>query len=72
MKGVESTEGTQEYCGQCGEPKTGAGVTDHERCAARAELEPPRYCAQCRRRMVVQVLPQGWSARCVEHGTITG
>ena len=31
-------------------------------------LEPPRYCAQCRRRMVVQVLPRGWSARCSEHG----
>ena len=31
-------------------------------------LEPPRYCPQCRRRMVVQVLPRGWSARCSEHG----
>ncbi|MBW8802258.1 MAG: hypothetical protein AUG49_09280 [Catenulispora sp. 13_1_20CM_3_70_7] len=68
---MEGVEGIEEYCGQCGEPKT-PGTTGHERCAARAELEPPRYCAQCRRRMVVQVLPQGWSARCVEHGTITG
>jgi len=34
-------------------------------------LEPPRYCAQCRRRMVVQVLPRGWSARCSEHGLIS-
>ena len=57
------------YCGQCGEP---ASATGHERCDARAELEPPRYCAQCRRRMVVQIVPSGWSAKCVEHGTITG
>lgn len=34
-------------------------------------LEPPRYCPQCRRRMVVQVLPRGWSARCSEHGVLT-
>ncbi|NUR31933.1 MAG: hypothetical protein HOV83_39850 [Catenulispora sp.] len=58
-----------EFCGQCGEPTGSAG---HERCAARAELEPPRYCAHCRRRMVVQVVPTGWAAKCVEHGTITG
>ena len=32
--------------------------------ARRAALEPPRYCAQCRRRMVVQVTPLGWTARC--------
>ncbi|MFL6109776.1 MAG: hypothetical protein ACJ786_00260 [Catenulispora sp.] len=68
---MAGTEGIEEYCGQCGEPQA-TGTADHERCAARAELEPPRYCARCRRRMVVQVLPQGWSARCVEHGTITG
>jgi len=34
-------------------------------------LEPPRYCPQCRRRMVVQVLPRGWSARCSEHGVLS-
>ncbi|MCW2778088.1 MAG: N-acetyltransferase [Frankiales bacterium] len=53
------------YCDQCGEPLTGEG---HDRCRAARELEPPRYCGQCRRRMVVQVHPTGWSARCVEHG----
>jgi len=35
------------------------------------ELEPPRYCTHCRRRMVVQVTPVGWTARCVEHGELT-
>ncbi len=53
------------FCGQCGEPGT------HEACQHLLELEPPRYCARCRRRMVVQVHPTGWSARCVEHGTVT-
>ena len=56
------------WCDQCGEAATG----DHGACAERRELEPPRYCGQCRRRMVVQVLPRGWSARCVEHGVRTG
>lgn len=55
------------WCGQCGAELTGEG---HGRC--RDGLEPPRYCAHCRRRMVVQVVPSGWSARCVEHGTTTG
>jgi hypothetical protein len=53
------------YCDQCGEDAAHDG---HDACAARRRLEPPRYCPQCRRRMVVQVLPRGWSARCVEHG----
>lgn len=53
-------------CGHCGEPGT------HEECRGRYALDPPRYCGQCRRRMVVQVHPTGWSARCVEHGLLTG
>ncbi len=58
------------YCGHCGEAVGAPDARDHERCAARLELEPPRYCGQCHRRMVVQVVPTGWSAKCVEHGTI--
>ncbi|MDQ3166409.1 MAG: hypothetical protein M3Q17_09700 [Actinomycetota bacterium] len=53
------------YCGQCGEP---LAAGDHAGCRQRAALEPPRYCAECRRRMVVQVVPRGWSARCSRHG----
>lgn len=53
------------WCGQCGDALTAEA---HARCRAAAELEPPRYCAHCRRRMVVQVTPTGWTARCVEHG----
>lgn len=56
------------WCGQCGQALTAEG---HERCRRAVALEPPRYCAHCRRRMVVQVVPTGWSARCVEHGIRT-
>lgn len=50
------------WCGHCGEP----GVR-HE-----SPLDPPRFCERCQRRMVVQVHPTGWAARCVQHGTLTG
>jgi len=56
------------YCDRCGAP---AGAGDHAECARARELEPPRYCARCRRRMVVQVTPTGWTARCAEHGELT-
>ena len=56
------------YCGHCGELLDAA---DHERCRMLLELEPPRFCVHCRRRMKVQVIPRGWSAECVEHG-VTG
>ena len=55
------------YCDHCGEP---LDVADHAVCRARRELEPPRYCPICRRRMVVQVVPTGWTARCSEHGLL--
>lgn len=49
------------WCGHCGE----RGVQHDE------PLEPPRWCTRCRRRMVVQVHPTGWTARCSVHGTVT-
>lgn len=56
------------WCEQCG----GAlDEGDHTPCERLAVLDPPRWCPQCRRRMVVQVLPTGWRATCVEHGTRT-
>ncbi|GIJ28723.1 hypothetical protein Vqi01_38850 [Micromonospora qiuiae] len=57
------------WCDRCGEA---AASGPHEGCAAARTLEPPRYCARCRRRMKVQVLPVGWSAVCVEHGESQG
>jgi ribosomal protein S18 acetylase RimI-like enzyme len=56
------------WCGQCGLELTPEG---HQRCRSAASLDPPRFCANCRRRMVVQVTPTGWTARCVEHGVLT-
>ena len=38
--------------------------------AARMGLEPARFCGQCGRRMVVQVRPDGWDARCSRHGVV--
>lgn len=62
------------WCDSCGQeldgPSLGSGR--HDRCEAARELEPPRYCPHCRRRMVVQIHPTGWTARCVEHGERTG
>ena len=57
------------WCGQCGEALTPEG---HAACRRAAALDPPRFCGQCRRRMVVQVTPTGWTARCVEHGLTSG
>lgn len=60
----------QPFCVHCGEELTAGG--DHARCAIpRTALEPPRFCAQCARRMVVQVTPTGWTARCSRHGEIS-
>ncbi|MGL6236566.1 MAG: hypothetical protein ACRC20_14615 [Segniliparus sp.] len=53
---------------------TGALLSEAEAPAlspnARAGGEPPRFCGQCGRRMVVQVHPRGWDATCSRHGTI--
>ncbi|MBI3215290.1 MAG: hypothetical protein HYZ38_15790 [Mycobacterium sp.] len=38
--------------------------------AAQLGLEPPRYCAACGRRMIVQVRPDGWWAKCSRHGLV--
>ncbi len=57
------------FCDRCGEP---AETGDHAACVAARELEPPRFCADCRRRMKVQVVPTGWTATCVEHGLRRG
>lgn len=58
------------FCSWCG------GATDdgdHDACRRRLALvDPPRYCPSCARRMVVQVEPMGWTARCSRHGETTG
>lgn len=56
------------FCDRCGQ-RLDAG--DHDACRRARLLEPPRFCARCRRRMVVQVLPTGWQAICGEHGMLS-
>jgi hypothetical protein len=73
MVSLSSTTDPAEFCGLCGEPSDGgAGRTSngHHRCAERLAMEPPRYCAACRRRMKVQVTPLGWTAECSRHGVV--
>ncbi|UYP17420.1 hypothetical protein OED52_11955 [Rhodococcus sp. Z13] len=52
-----------------GEPLAEGGVRTRF-AAAELGLEPPRFCAQCGRRMIVQITPDGWWARCSRHGTV--
>ena len=54
------------WCGWCGEA---LAEGEHSTCLRQPELEPPRWCAYCRRRMVVQVVPGAWVARCSRHGS---
>jgi hypothetical protein len=63
----EQTMSAERFCDHCGEPLQAGS---HQRCRDLRRLEPPRFCPRCRRRMVVQVVPRGWLARCVEHGEI--
>lgn len=44
--------------------------TDSLSVAARLGLEPPRFCAHCGRRMVVQIVPDGWTSMCSRHGLV--
>ena len=55
------------WCDRCGRPLADGG---HEACATARNLEPPRFCSRCRRRMKVQVLPAGWTATCSVHGDL--
>ncbi|MCV7260319.1 biotin synthase auxiliary protein BsaP [Mycobacterium shimoidei] len=54
------------YTGQRRDAQPGAPVPT----AAQLGLEPPRFCAACGRRMVVQVRPDGWWAKCSRHGRV--
>ncbi|HVT64793.1 MAG TPA: hypothetical protein VHD81_06550 [Mycobacteriales bacterium] len=57
-----------EHCTGCGR---GAAEGDHAVCEKRRPYEPPRFCAQCGRRMVVKVTPTSYVATCSEHGDLT-
>jgi hypothetical protein len=59
----------QRYNPFTGQPVV-AGVDDVIPAAAALGLEPPRYCGDCGRRMIVQVSPDGWWAKCSRHGVL--
>ncbi|HEY0474767.1 MAG TPA: hypothetical protein VGD34_24015 [Kribbella sp.] len=65
---MTTTVNTALYCGHCGRE---IADDSHEDCRRALTLEPPRYCDRCRRRMVVQVHPMGWTARCSVHGELS-
>ncbi|MFJ6027929.1 hypothetical protein ACIQCN_10755 [Pseudarthrobacter sp. NPDC092424] len=80
---VPQTPAAPRYCGHCGgdlqeEAYDGGAVPPsyahqaaaHQGCAHHLEMEPPRYCGECRRRLKVQVSPLGWRAECSRHGMI--
>lgn len=58
------------YTGACTGDLSGAEALPHVPTAARLGLEPPRFCAACGRRMIVQVRPDGWWAKCSRHGLV--
>jgi acetyl-CoA carboxylase, biotin carboxylase subunit len=58
---------TPAYCRRCGDPLY---ARPHPECEDALALEPPRYCPECRRRLVVQVLPAGYRAACPAHGSV--
>jgi hypothetical protein len=49
---------------------TGGPAGSTSPTAAQLGLEPPRFCAECGRRMIVQVRPDGWWAKCSRHGLV--
>ncbi|HEX2049899.1 MAG TPA: hypothetical protein VHJ34_04605 [Actinomycetota bacterium] len=53
------------HCAGCGRPATECDGS------CRRPLDPPRFCAQCGRKLDVQVTPTGYRARCRRHGDAT-
>ncbi|MHC6229180.1 biotin synthase auxiliary protein BsaP [Arthrobacter sp. MMS24-T111] len=73
LAGVPADAATGTFCGRCGTPDdggSGPASDPHLPCREQLVLEPPRYCAACRRRMKVQVTPAGWIAECSRHGVL--
>jgi len=53
----------QAFCYACGR-----STTECQGCAR--ELDPPRFCKACGRRLTVVVTPTGFIARCKQHGFV--
>lgn len=64
--GVAPAPTPDPFCRWCGQP---AGGCDQVSCAR--ELDPPRSCPTCGRRLRVVVIPTGFTATCRDHGELT-
>jgi hypothetical protein len=53
------------HCTWCG-----AALDEHPAVPCRRELDPPRFCPVCGRRLRVKVHPGGWDASCRDHGPL--
>jgi len=53
------------YCTGCGHPREECGGCGRQ-------LDPPRFCPACGRRLTVRVTPLSVDARCREHGPVEG
>jgi hypothetical protein len=70
VESAGDTVGEPSFCAWCG---GACAEGDHVACDRRlATVDPPRHCPVCARRMVVQVDPVGWTARCSRHGESAG
>lgn len=58
------------YCVYSGTDQRDAPAGASMPTAAQLGLEPPRFCAACGRRMIVQIRPDGWWAKCSRHGLV--
>ena len=58
------TEPAAQHCTGCGLPV--------ERCGGRCgrDLDPPRFCPTCGRRLTVYVTPGSFDAQCRDHGPV--
>lgn len=52
-----------DFCVWCGRPSTDCDGS------CRKELDPPRYCPVCGKKLIAQVTPTGYWARCKAHGS---
>ena len=66
--GQGAFEDVVKHCAGCGRPVDSG---DHSPCEARQRAtDPPRFCTDCGRKLVVQVLPTTWRAHCVKCGEV--
>ena len=51
-----------DFCSGCGRARADCPGDCHR------QLDPPRFCPHCGKKLFAQVTPQGYKARCKQHG----